>query len=221
MFKKGLIIICSALVANVVLLSCSKRLKRQHCTTVLTGIATTNVVLHSGSIYGTPVYTNGIDNEPVHYDNFAVQVTAIDSSIKCEEMAALFNPNFMINSCYAFDPVVSAHTTDRIANFEVIAASTVGTALEGDTITDQFMYNTYLLEHRHENLGKADLIAGFNTLLSEAGKGNFFAGDYLPKLYIKMKDNSMCGLPIRFKFVVTLTSGIQLSSISDEIVVLP
>jgi hypothetical protein len=61
----------TALIANVVVLSCSKRQNRQHCTTVLTGVSTENVVLNSGSIYGTPIETiNPTNGTAVNYGNF-------------------------------------------------------------------------------------------------------------------------------------------------------
>jgi hypothetical protein len=125
----------------------------------------------------------------------------------------------MISSCYAYDPIVSAHTEDRILDFDIITDLPIGLFLPGDTVTQQFTYNTYLLEHRHENLSKKDLILGFNTLLSEAGKGNFYAGDYLPKLYIKMKGNSMVNMPLKLTIVIKLASGNVLRATSKEIVV--
>jgi hypothetical protein len=222
MVKRGIYIIL-LLISFDILASCVKRASRQHCTTTMVDITVQNVALSTGQIYGTPVNGNTVSttNVPVTHESFAVQIDIIDSVKSCAKLASLSMPNFFINNAYAYEPVVSAHTTDRIKNFYIISNNPGVSFLPGDTINDKLKFHTYLLEHRKDNLTTADAIIGYNTFLDLGASGDFYAGDYLPKLYVKLKDAEFVGIPLSFKVVIELTSGKILEKNSPEVIVAP
>jgi hypothetical protein len=223
MVKKGIYIML-LLISFDMLVGCVKKANNQHCTTSIVDLQVQNVALSKGAIYGTPVSENGMvstTSTQVTHESFAVQIDIIDSVTSCSKMASLSFPSLFVNSAYAYDPVVSAHTTDRIKHFYIISNNPGLTFIPGDTINNKLSFHTYLLDHRKDNLSTADAILGYNTLLDLGSSGSFYGGDYLPKLYVKLKDAEFVGVPLSFKIVVELKNGRILERNSPEVVVAP
>jgi hypothetical protein len=223
MFKKSIYILIIVLCADLIV-GCQKRSKRMHCTTEITTINASGVYLPSGSIYGitTEGPTTTSVPKPLPWNDYAIQIQLGDSVLKCEEIAyhkSFTAPSFLINTAYALDPVVSAHTTDRVVDFHIINAIDNDYMDLGDTVTEQLKYHTYLLEHRHDDLSKQELITGFNNLLDVANGGHFYAGDYIPKLYAKLVTPVLIPSTMRFNIVLILSSGRKLVATTNDVMV--
>jgi hypothetical protein len=221
MAKKGLYIIL-LLVCIDIAMACIKRPGKQHCTTSIVDMTLQNVTLNGGSIYGTPIVSGGagLSSEPVAHETYAIKIDLVDSVKSCEKLAYQAPQGLIINNAFAYDPVISAHTTDRIKKISVLINNLGNTFLPGDTMNDnRIKFHTYLLEHRHDNLTNQEAINAYNNFLQLGSTGDFYAGDYLPKLYIKLKDPIFVGFPVAFRVVIEMESGAVMSKSSDEVMI--
>jgi hypothetical protein len=204
MFKKSLWVIIFFTMLDIVMVSCNKKGTQEVCDTILTAAILNNVSIGPGLIY--PSTTYDIGNETVDRSTYAMEIILQDSVKECHKISSIA-PLF-INTAYANKTLVNAKTADRLSKVYMIANTDYNTTVKkGDTINSIINFSTYLLNHRFDNIDVNNFIPQFNALLSNGSTEEYYAGDYLPKVYIHLTQAAQTSAAVSFKILIQLENG--------------
>jgi hypothetical protein len=214
MFKKSLWVVLFFTMLDIAMVSCSKKGTQEVCDTILTAAILNNVSIGQGQIYPSATFENG--NETVDRSTYAMEIVLQDSVKECHKIAGV-TPLFT-NVAYANKTVVNAKTADRISKVYMIANTNYNaTVKKGDTINSIVNFSTYLLNHRFDNIDVNNFIPQFNALLSNGSTEEYYAGDYLPKVYIHLTQAAQSTTAVSFKMLILLENGRIISGESKPI----
>jgi hypothetical protein len=217
-YIKIFILIVAAGIGNAILTACNKPPVPLRCVTTLAAVNLDNCALENGSIYADSIYYGA--NVNIAHESYALKLSFVDSVLQCDQVSIAPRMGLGIQSAYATDPTVTAHTLDRIAELNVVLDSITLQYLlpfSNQEIINSFSFNIYLQDHRHENLNAVNIVEALNQLLSAGNSNKFYAGNYLPEVYIRVSNPLLLGIPLNMHVFATLTSGKQLHSQSKTI----